>query len=69
MKMTNEQITNALQYLVGSRYVPGVKAYISEMTGRARVLGPFDISDKMFDLNRVQVNTDDAGLISSFTFG
>lgn len=67
--MTNEEITQALQYLIGTRYVPGVKAYISEVTGRARVLGPFDISDKMFDLNRVHVDTDDAGLISSFTFG
>ncbi len=67
--MTNEQITQALQHLIGSRYVPGVKAYISELTGRARVLGADDVSTREFDLNRVQVNTDDAGLISSFTFG
>ncbi|GFM88291.1 hypothetical protein PSCICO_36900 [Pseudomonas cichorii] len=67
--MTNEQITQTLQYLIGTRYIPTIKAYISELTGRARVLGPDDFSTREFDLNRVQVNTDQAGLISSFTFG
>lgn len=67
--MTNEQITQALQHLIGSHYVPAVKAYVSELTGRARVLGPGDVSTREFDLNRVQVNADQTGLISSFTFG
>ncbi|MBX8521208.1 hypothetical protein K5D33_04675 [Pseudomonas cichorii] len=67
--MTNEQITQALQYLIGTRYLPSLKAYISELTDRARVLGPGDFSTREFDLNRVQINTDQAGLISSFTFG
>ncbi|MBX8483510.1 I78 family peptidase inhibitor [Pseudomonas cichorii] len=67
--MTNEQITQALQYLIGTRYLPSLNAYISELTGRARVLGPGDVSTREFDLNRVQINADQAGLISSFTFG
>ncbi|GFM80481.1 hypothetical protein PSCICN_11730 [Pseudomonas cichorii] len=67
--MTNDQITQTLQYLIGTRYIPTIKAYISELTGRARVLGPGDVSTREFDLNRVQVNTDQEGLISSFTFG
>ncbi|MCV4285263.1 hypothetical protein [Pseudomonas capsici] len=67
--MTNEQITQALQYLIGTRYVPSVKPYISELTGRTRVLGASDVSTREFDLNRVHVGTDDAGLISGFTFG
>ncbi|RRV09147.1 hypothetical protein EGJ27_05080 [Pseudomonas sp. v388] len=67
--MTNEQITQALQFLIGSRYVPSIKTYISELTGRARVLGANDVSTREFDLNRIHVHTDDAGLISGFTFG
>ncbi|MFJ4144403.1 hypothetical protein [Pseudomonas sp. NPDC089734] len=67
--MTNEQITQALQYLIGSRYVPSIKAYIGELTGRPRVLGDKDVSSREFDLNRIHVETDAAGLISGFTFG
>ncbi|WP_122314786.1 I78 family peptidase inhibitor [Pseudomonas cichorii] len=67
--MTNEQITQALQYLVGTRYVPTIKAYIGELTGRTRVLGAGEVSTKEFDLNRVHVGVDGAGLISGFTFG
>lgn len=66
--MTNEQITQALQYLVGTRYVPTVKAYISELTGRARVVGPNEVLTKDFRLDRVNVSIE-AGLISGYTFG
>lgn len=66
--MTNEQITQALQHLVGTRYVPTVKAYISELTGRARVVGPNEVLTKDFRLDRVNVSIE-AGLISGYTFG
>lgn len=36
--MTNEEIDETLQYLIGSRYVPSVKAYISEITGLEMVV-------------------------------
>ncbi|SHN23046.1 hypothetical protein SAMN05216593_115106 [Pseudomonas asturiensis] len=66
--MTNDEITLALHYLIGSRYVPTVKAYISELTGRTRIVGPLDRSDRMFDRNRVKIAVDKAGLISAFRF-
>lgn len=67
--MTNEQIVQNLQYLIGSRYVPTIKAYIGELTGRARIVGPGEITTKEFDAARVAVNADQAGLISHFSFG
>ena len=66
--MTNDEITLALHYLIGSRYVPTVKAYISELTGRTCIVGPLDRSDRMFDRNRVKIAVDKAGLISAFRF-
>ncbi len=67
--MTNEQIVQQLQFLIGSRYVPSVKPYISELTGRNRVLGPGDLSTREFDVNRISVRVDNAGLIAGFSFG
>ncbi|MCI3943052.1 hypothetical protein BW686_10010 [Pseudomonas syringae] len=67
--MTNEVITQALQYLVGSRYVPTVKAYIGEMTGLEKVIGPGDITTLDFNPMRLHVNVDKAGLVSGFSFG
>ncbi|MEG5265079.1 I78 family peptidase inhibitor [Pseudomonas sp. JDS28PS106] len=67
--MTNEQIVQNLQYLIGSRYVPTVKAYISELTDRKRVVGPGEITTKEFDTNRLTVHADQAGLVSHFSFG
>lgn len=66
--MTNEEITQALHYLIGSRYVPTVKAYISELTGRTRIVGPLDASDRMFDRNRIKIAADEKGMISAFSF-
>ncbi|RMO77518.1 I78 family peptidase inhibitor [Pseudomonas syringae group genomosp. 3] len=67
--MTNQVIAQSLQYLVGSRYVPTVKAYISEVTGLQRVIGPGDITTAELDPNRLHVNVDKAGLVSGFSFG
>ncbi|WP_440801557.1 I78 family peptidase inhibitor [Pseudomonas syringae] len=67
--MTNEVIAQALQYLVGSRYMPTVKAYISEITGLQKVIGPGDITTKDLNPNRLHVNVDKAGLVSGFSFG
>ncbi|KPC25342.1 Uncharacterized protein ABJ99_2490 [Pseudomonas syringae pv. cilantro] len=67
--MTNEVIAQALQHLVGSRYVPGVKAYISEITGFQKVIGPGDTATHDFNPNRLHVNVDKAGLVSGFSFG
>jgi hypothetical protein len=67
--MTNEQIVQQLQYLIGSRYVPSVKTYISELTGRPRVLGPNEASTLELDANRIAVGVDAAGRIAAFSFG
>ncbi|KPW37160.1 hypothetical protein ALP45_01591 [Pseudomonas coronafaciens pv. atropurpurea] len=69
MKMTNEVVTQALQYLVGSRYVPTVKAYISEITGFENVVGPGDVITLNINPMRLQVKVDTAGLVSGFIFG
>ncbi|MCR8717262.1 I78 family peptidase inhibitor [Pseudomonas syringae USA007] len=67
--MTNEVIAQALQYLVGTRYVPTVKAYISEVTGLQKVIGPGDIATRDLNPMRLHVNVDNAGLVSGFSFG
>ncbi|MGN2434259.1 I78 family peptidase inhibitor [Pseudomonas syringae] len=67
--MTNEVIAQALQYLVGTRYVPTVKAYICEVTGLQKVIGPGDITTMDFNPMRLHVNVDKAGLVSGFSFG
>lgn len=67
--MTNEEITLQLNYLIGSRYVPTVKAYIGELTGRTRVTGPGDTTTFELDYTRVSVHVDGENLVESFSFG
>lgn len=67
--MTNDEVLQQLKHLIDSRYVPTVKAYISELTGRARVVGIGDISTKEMDQNRIHIVGNDAGVIRSFRFG
>ncbi len=67
--MTNEEVLNSVKHLVGSRYVPSVKAYISELTGRPKVTGVDDISTMECDDNRLNIKGNEAGLIESFWLG
>jgi hypothetical protein len=67
--MTNEEIIQCLQYLIGSRYVPTVKAYIGELTGRDRIVSSKDLVSKEFDINRITVDLDAADRIESYSFG
>lgn len=67
--MTNEEIIQQLQYLIGSRYVPTVRTYISELTGRDRVVSSKDFVTREFDINRVTVDVDGADLVQGFSFG
>ena len=67
--MTNEEITQQLHYLIGSRYVPTVKAYISELTARDRVVSSKDFVSREFDIDRITADIDGAGRIASFSFG
>lgn len=67
--MNNEEILKLLGYLIGSRYVPSVKAYISELTGRTRVVGVDDISTKEWDEKRIHLIGDANNCIASFHFG
>lgn len=66
--MTNDQVTTTLQHLIGSRYVPTVKAYISELTERARVVGPNDVATFDYDEQRIHIVANDNGLIEGFRF-
>ena len=69
LKMTNDEIIQLLGYLIGTRYVPSVKAYISELTGRNRVVGVNEASTRELDLNRIHLVGDDNDCIASFVFG
>ena len=66
--MSNEVVLQQLQHLIGTRYVPTVKAYISELTGRDRVVGPGEVTTREFDVNRVNIEADGAGIITAFHF-
>ncbi|KPB70150.1 hypothetical protein ACKUFS_23060 [Pseudomonas cannabina] len=66
--MTNEEIDETLQYLIGSRYVPSVKAYISEITGLEMVVSNREPVPLNFDPMRLHVIVDGAGLVSGFSF-
>ncbi|GAB7530584.1 hypothetical protein PS3A_29950 [Pseudomonas sp. 3A(2025)] len=67
--MNNDEITQTLQFLIGSRYVPAARGYISELTGRARVHGPRDITTREYDLDRITVQADADDSITGFSFG
>jgi len=67
--MTNDQVLQHIQHLVGSRYVRSVKPYIAELTGRTCVVG---VDEPMpLDLNpeRIKIQGNGAGAIVSFIFG
>ena len=66
--MHNDEVLACIGRLVGTLYVPSVKAYISEVTGRGRVVGPTDMSTMEIDHTRVQIAVNDAGLIDRFYF-
>ncbi|SHN23051.1 hypothetical protein SAMN05216593_115107 [Pseudomonas asturiensis] len=66
--MTNQEITLTLQYLIGSRYVPAVKPYISELTSRRAVVWQGDVTTAEINPERVRIETDPAGLICGFSF-
>lgn len=67
--MTNDEVVQTLQKLIGMRYVPPIKGYISELTGRDRVIGVGEVATRDFDINRIQIVGDEAGNIVSFNFG
>lgn len=66
--MTNEEIIKQLNYLIGSRYVASVKAYIGELTGR-RVVGPGEVSTHELDMQRMHISSHADGTINGFHFG
>ena len=67
--MNNEEIIKLLGYLIGTRYVPTVKAYISELTGRTRVVGVNEISTKEWDERRIHLIGDANNCIVPIHFG
>ncbi|WP_416466061.1 hypothetical protein [Pseudomonas sp. LFS044] len=66
--MNNEEVLQALAHLIGTPYEPSVKATITEITGRARVVGPKEISTKEYDIDRIHINADANSLIQGFSF-
>ncbi len=67
--MTNDEVLQHTQHLIGTPYAAAVKVSIAELTGRHRILGPGEISTKEYDTDRITVVTDDAGIITAFNFG
>ena len=67
--MTNDEVLVALSTLVGCEYSEATKAQITELTGRARVVGPNDISTLELDKSRIHVIAGGNGVITGFHFG
>jgi hypothetical protein len=67
--MTNDQVLQHIQHLVGSRYVPSVKPYITELTGRTRVVGVDELTALDINPERIKIQGNAAGAIVSFSFG
>ncbi|MFD2645831.1 I78 family peptidase inhibitor [Pseudomonas japonica] len=67
--MTNEEVQVALAKLIGCEYTQAVKAQITELTGRARVVGPNDVSTLEMDESRIHVVAGGNGMITGFHFG
>jgi len=62
-------ILGPIRHLIGKRYVPGVKAYISELTGFTIVTGPDEITTSEVNPKRLKIRCDSTGYISSFHNG
>lgn len=67
--MTNDEVQMTLAKLIGMPYTEAVKAQIRDLTGRARVVGPTDISTMEYDESRIHVVAGGNGVISGFRFG
>ncbi len=67
--MTNEEVLQTLQPLIGTPYEPSVKARITELTGRLRVAGPHELMTREHDMQRITLVTDDEEVIQGFRFG
>jgi len=67
--MTNEEVLQQLQHLIGQPYVAAVKAYVSELTARPRVVGANEVSTKEMDQTRIHIVTNASGTIEAFSFG
>ncbi|MHC6228051.1 I78 family peptidase inhibitor [Pseudomonas sp. X10] len=67
--MTNEEALQALETLIGTPYEPSVKATISELTGRLRVVGPSEFTTREYDLQRITIVVDEDDAIQGFRFG
>ncbi|HDS1815401.1 TPA: hypothetical protein QEM96_000015 [Pseudomonas putida] len=66
--MNNDEVLQALAYLIGTRYEPAVKATISAITGRVRVVGPNEICTREYDPDRLHIKADTNHLIQGFSF-
>lgn len=67
--MTNDETLVALHKLVGTAYGADTKARITELTGRASVTGPDDMTTCEINEDRIQVIVGSNGAIESFKFG
>jgi hypothetical protein len=69
MNMTNEQALQALQHLIGQPYTTSVKATVSQLTGRDRVVGAGEVATKEMDAARIHIVANASGNIEAFRFG
>ena len=66
--MNNDEALQLIKHLIGTRYVPSVKAYLTELTGRERGVGVNDASTKDINPNRIQIRGDEKLCIVGFNF-
>lgn len=69
MNMTNEEALQALQHLIGQPYNTSVKATVSQLTGRNRVVGANEVATKEMDPARIHIIVSASGTIEAFRFG
>ncbi|WPO99868.1 I78 family peptidase inhibitor [Pseudomonas sp. HR96] len=66
--MTNEEVLESLQHMIGKPYADTLKTYITTTTGRKLVVGPNEMSTKDYNPERVHIQVDGAGHIYGFAF-
>ncbi|WP_425929451.1 I78 family peptidase inhibitor [Pseudomonas sp. NyZ201] len=69
ISMSNDEVKAAVSKLIGTKYSEAVRAEIAKLTNRARVVGPNDPHTMEIDDARIQVLTDDNGVITGVCFG
>ncbi|MDV9033733.1 I78 family peptidase inhibitor [Pseudomonas sp. RAC1] len=66
--MTDTQVNEAMQSLIGKTYTDAIRDELKQTTGRP-VTGPADIVTRELNPQRINLRTDAQGVISGVDFG